>query len=128
MKNVVSNVLKGQFNLTEVPPIRHSLAPGYYFPALFPSWEQDMLSESQKLEIIWSQWTEEQKLPTEEILTSAVGRFGTSFMALSFFNENYEIIKVENGYNAKYIPRDASLAAHALLSKEVFTILDTKEV
>jgi len=35
---------------------------------------------------------------------------------------------VENGYNAKYIPRDVSLAAHALLSKEVFTVLDTRKV
>jgi len=87
-----------------------------------------MLSEAQRLEVIWSQWTAERRLPTEEILMSAVGRFKTSFMALSFFNENYEIIKVENGYNAKYIPRDASLAAHALLSKEVFTVLDTKKV
>ena len=126
--SVVSNWLQGQFNLTQVPPIRYALKPGNYFPALFPAWERDMLSESQKLEVIWSQWTEERRLPTEEMLTSAVGRFKTSFMALSFFDANYEIIKVENGYNAKFIPRDISLAAHAMLSKEVFTILDTKEV
>lgn len=104
------------------------MAPGNYFPALSPPWELEILSETRKLEVIWPEWTEERSLPTEGLLASASELFKPCFIALSFFDEKYEIIQVETGYGVKYIPRDCSLAAHALLSKDILTILDTKEV
>jgi hypothetical protein len=54
--------------------------------------------------------------------------FDTVFASLSFFDGQDEIFKAENGYNVPRIPRSISIAAHALLSDDVFVVLDTKQV
>ena len=58
----------------------------------------------------------------------AMKKFGTKFVSLSFFDEDSEVFKAENGYNQATMDRAISFAAHCLLSKDVLVILDTKEV
>lgn len=55
-------------------------------------------------------------------------QFGTRYAAISFFDGQYEIFKAENGYNRRSIPRVTSIAAHAILSTDVFVVLDTTQV
>lgn len=51
------------------------------------------------------------------------------FATFSIFDANNEIIKVEAGLNdlhVEHIPRVASLAAHVVLSGQVFVVHDAK--
>ena len=125
----MTNNFQGKLNLTDLPPpITDKIYPGLYFPSFYPPWEKIIKSRTQEYEIVWPQWSGDRRKPIEELMMSATKSFGTQFVALSFFNEEYEVLKAENGYNVKYIQRDISFAAHALLSTDVFIILDTKKV
>jgi hypothetical protein len=55
-------------------------------------------------------------------------KFGTRSATFSIFNSEYEVFKAELGYNGNQTPRSTSIAAHALLSTDVFVVLDTKQV
>lgn len=55
-------------------------------------------------------------------------QFNTCYAAISFFDGQYENFKAENGYQRRQIPRGVSIAAHALMSTDVFVVLDTAKV
>jgi hypothetical protein len=62
------------------------------------------------------------------LLISVKDRFELKCFALSIFNDKNETLKVERGYNVESISRPNSIAAHGLLSADVFVIPDTKKV
>ena len=76
-------------------------------------------------DILWPSWDQER---AGALLRSAMARFDTRFAALSFFDGENEMFKVENGYNCSKIDRSISIAAHALLSADVLVLLDIKLV
>jgi hypothetical protein len=57
-----------------------------------------------------------------------MAKFGMNSGAVSFFNNKNEYIKAERGYNAQNISRSTSIAAHGLLSADVFVVPDTEKV
>lgn len=63
-----------------------------------------------------------------KVLVSVMVKFGMGSGAISFFNDKNEYIKAERGYNLQNISRPCSIAAHGLLSADVFVILDTEKV
>lgn len=63
-----------------------------------------------------------------DLLVAVMAKFGLNSGAISFFNNRYEYIKAERGYNAKTITRSDSIAAHGLLSADVFVVPDTQKV
>lgn len=63
-----------------------------------------------------------------EILTSVLLDFEVGCGAISFFTTKNECIKAERGYNLNRISRPMSIAAHALLSADVFVIPDAEKV
>lgn len=63
-----------------------------------------------------------------ELLPEIMRNFKSGGCAASSFSNREEVIKAERGYNTDLIPRSTSIAAHALLSTEVFVVLDTKKV
>ena len=99
-----------------------------YLPALYPHNEKEIMEETKELDHVWPTWSAEKRKVVEELMFTAMRHFDTRFVAMSFFDEEFELVKAENGYNSKFIFRDVSFAAHALLSTEVFAIPDTKKV
>ncbi len=75
--------------------------------------------------MLWPQWAQRK---TGDIMRKAMDAFGTRFASLSFFDDKFELVKVENGYNRSQIDRDISIAAHVLFSPDVMVVLDTKKV
>lgn len=63
-----------------------------------------------------------------ELLSAATVKFGVTSGALSFFNNKTENIVTEKGYRLKTVYRPNSIAAHGLLSADVFVIPDTDKV
>ena len=76
-------------------------------------------------DILWPQWDQNR---AGALLISAMAKFKTRFAALSFFDEDHEMFKAENGFHSSQINRSISIAAHALLSTDVLVVLDTKMV
>jgi hypothetical protein len=76
-------------------------------------------------DIVWRQWNLDK---AGALLMAAMKRFDASCASISFFDENYEVFKLESGYNKLRIDRATSIAAHALLSTDVFVVFDTKQV
>lgn len=64
----------------------------------------------------------------EKLLISIWLEFGMTGVAISFFDTEYEHVQVEHGYDMKSIPREKSIAAHALLSADVLVVEDTQKV
>lgn len=95
-----------------------------YLPAVYPQDEDKRCSVSKNYEINWREWIQEL---AGIRLKETMKKFGAHCGALSFFDEEYEVLKAENGYNKLRIPRSNSIAAHALYTTEVLAILDTKE-
>jgi hypothetical protein len=84
------------------------------------------LSLCAKYDIIWRQQAEFDKVGS--FLKDAINRFDARYGSLSFFDDRYEDIKIENGYGRSRIDRHISIAAHVLYSSDVLVILDTKQV
>lgn len=63
-----------------------------------------------------------------QLLFSVMVKFELKSVAISFFNSKNEFIKAERGYNVEAISRPNSIAAHGLLSADVFVIPDTEKV
>jgi hypothetical protein len=80
---------------------------------------------SRSYDVVWPHWS---KAKPSAWLGAAMKEFDTCFASLSFFDGKYESFKAEVGYNASRISRAVSIAAHALLSTDVFVVLDTKQV
>jgi hypothetical protein len=83
------------------------------------------MSMGSSYDIIWPQWSREK---ATALICAAMKEFDAVFASLSFFDGKNEIFKAENGYNIPRISRSISIAAHALLSEDVFVVLDTKHV
>jgi len=92
---------------------------------MFPACEVQRRSLCESLDIAWFQWSQQQ---AGYLITNAMKTFGTRFASISFFDHKNEMFKVENGYNKPSVSRSISVAAHALLSDDVFLVLDTKKV
>lgn len=73
----------------------------------------------------WNQVTADR---LSHLLASVMAKFGLDCGAISFFNKKNEYMKAERGYNVQDISRSTSIAAHGLLSADVFVIPDTEKV
>lgn len=73
-------------------------------------------------------WTPELGGKTIALMEAAAKRFHLSCASVSVFDERYDILRVEVGYNLMKLDRTTSIAAHALYSEEVLVILDTHQV
>lgn len=115
---------KARFNLNKPPFPPETHKSFSYLQAVFPSNEVERRAVCESLEVAWVQW---QNPRAAHIVTTVMNVFGTHFASISFFDHDNEIFKVENGFDKGSISRSISIAAHALLSDEVFVILDTKK-
>ncbi len=104
------------------PPLGSSFE---YLPSVYPPNEQARLSMSNQYDVLWPYWGQDK---AGALIRTAMKQFGTKFASLSFFDENNEVFKAENGYNQPHVDRAASIAAHCLLSKDVLVVLDTNKV
>jgi hypothetical protein len=116
---------QGQFNMGNPPDPPERSASFQYLHAVYPPNETERMALCSCYDIVWPQWAKEN---VGKILLAAMTRFGTRFASLSFFDQKYEVLKVENGYNRSHIDRDVSIAAHVLYSSDVMVVLDTKKV
>lgn len=80
---------------------------------------------SRAYDILWPEWGTEK---AKEFLELAMAKFKTSSVSVSIFDEGNEIFKGETGYHKSHVDRAISFAAHCLLSKDLFVILDTEQV
>jgi len=62
------------------------------------------------------------------LMMTAMETFGTCLSSLSFFDGTDEMIIAGLGYGTVKVPRSVSIAAHAVLSDDVFVVLDTHKV
>jgi len=85
------------------------------------------MASSNIYDIIWPTWFEK-KEPTEMLMRAAIKEFSAKCSSLSFFDDEYELFKAASWFKQDRIPRQTSFAAQALLSTDVFVVLDTKEV
>ncbi|PVH87474.1 hypothetical protein DL98DRAFT_249637 [Cadophora sp. DSE1049] len=115
---------QGHFNLINPPPPPPLSSSFEYLPSVFPPGEADRMRLSRQYDILWPRWGQEK---AGDLIRLAMKKFGTKFVSLSFFDEDSEVFKAENGYNQSSVDRTISFAAHCLLSKDVLVILDTKE-
>jgi len=117
--------LQGQYNLSCPPPPPARSSTFEYLPAIFPSDEAKRMSVCATFDIVWPLWARER---AGALILAAMKKFDTRNASLSFFDGNLESFKAENGYHRPHVARKISIAAHALLSQDVFVILDTHEV
>jgi hypothetical protein len=82
---------------------------------------------SKAYDIIWPTWIEN-KGPTEMLMRSAMQQFDAQCASMSFFDDKYELFRGASWFKEDRTPRKSSIAAHALLSVDVFVILDTEKV
>ncbi|KAK0119867.1 hypothetical protein ONS95_011297 [Cadophora gregata] len=115
---------QGHFNLINPPPPPPLSSSFEYLPSVFPPGEAERMRLSRQYDILWPQWGQDK---AGDLIRLAMKKFKTRFVSLSFFNEESEVFKAENGFNQSRVDRSISLAAHCLLSKDVLVILDTKE-
>ncbi|KAI6248678.1 hypothetical protein HI914_02266 [Erysiphe necator] len=114
---------KGEFNIQnppEPPPLGSTFT---HLPAVYPDNEEMRSTASKIHEHLWKELAYDR---AKIYLREAKKKFGARFGAISFFDDEYEVCKAEKGYSVKHIQRSNSIAAHALYSTEVLTILDTK--
>ncbi|KAI9798420.1 MAG: hypothetical protein M1833_004814 [Piccolia ochrophora] len=103
-------------------PPRHA---GFaYLPAPVPRDEMQRLRIYEQLDVAWPAWAVKK---TRQILELAIRLFGTPNASLSFFDDEREILKAENGYKRGAIPRSMSVGAHVLLSTEAMVISDARK-
>lgn len=114
---------QGHFNLINPPPPPPLSSSFEYLPSVFPPGEADRMMLSRRYDILWPRWGQEK---AADLIRLAMKKFGTKSVSLSFFDEDSEVFKAENGYNQSNVDRTISFAAHCLLSKDVLVILDAK--
>ncbi|KAK6583953.1 hypothetical protein PZA11_003683 [Diplocarpon coronariae] len=115
---------KGQFNLSN-PPKPPAFKDRFDFlPSVYPPNEARRLGMSEDFEILWPHWGQDN---SAELIRIAMTKFEAKSVSLSFFDEENEVFRAENGYNQPNVARTHSIAAHCLLSKDVLVVLDTKE-
>lgn len=73
-------------------------------------------------------WTPRQESRSKEIVKASKEEFAVTGVSISLIDTGNEILKAESTYNCRMIKRSVSIAAHALLTTEVFVILDTTKV
>lgn len=121
----ISNTSQRKFNLNNppFPPAAHSAFK--YLPSIYPEFELQRRSIDEALDVAWFSWSQ---VEAGTIIKTVMNTFSTHYASISFFDQNNEMFKVENGYHQANVPRSISIAAHALLSDEILVILDTKLV
>lgn len=102
-----------------------------YLPSPYPPNESERLAAFQSLHI-WSgvdiDWSSLEAERARHLIKAAATKFGTPWAAISFFDDDTEIVQAERGYSRHVIPRRESIASHVLLTDEVMTVLDTQKV
>lgn len=76
-------------------------------------------------DVVWSGLEIES---ARSLIMAATTRFATPWAAISFFDQDSEIVQAERGYSRHLIPRRESIASHVLLTDEVMTVLDAQKV
>lgn len=94
---------------------------------MLPTNELARFNSAKEFDIVWPTW-HENKEPTERIMREAMKTFNVANIALSFFDDKSEIFKAASWYKEDRMPRNASLAGHALLSCDIFVVLDAAKV
>ncbi|OBT90504.1 hypothetical protein VE02_01196 [Pseudogymnoascus sp. 03VT05] len=112
----------GAINLSR-PPKHPAIDPLFSFlPAMDPVNEEERRVELFKIERVW---TPRQESRSKELVTASKKEFAVTGVSISLIDTSNEIFKAESTYNCRMIKRSVSIAAHALLTTEVFVILDT---
>lgn len=120
----IKSYSEGRFNVI-APPHPPPQAAGFrYLPAMFPAEEENRRRVSEQYDILWPRWDEEK---AGALILAAMKKFDTRYAAISFFDGQSETFKAENGYGRMEIPREISIAAHALFSEDTLVVLDTKQ-
>ncbi|EPQ65939.1 Bgt-4713 [Blumeria graminis f. sp. tritici] len=114
----------GEFNIQN-PPAPPPLSPTFsHLPAAYPRDEEQRCLCSKKFDLVWRESMQER---VGAHVRAALKKFGTRYGSMSFFDEEYELFIAENGYNVSRIQRSNSIAAHALYSTEVLSVIDTQK-
>ncbi|KAG9244719.1 hypothetical protein BJ878DRAFT_549764 [Calycina marina] len=127
-------VAKGNMDtmsLPQTPPVlisgNNKYGYGHYLSAPYPEHEDAIVEQFQRVETLWSQWSDESEQVVKDVVLSMMSRFETEGGAFSLFNTHQEILKFQRGYGVNQLPRDLSLAAHALYSQRCVFNLDMRE-
>ena len=96
-----------------------------YLPSIFPHTEAQRNFVFNSHHFSWDKVTTDK---LSQLLISVTAKVELKYAAISFFNSKDEFIRAERGYNVQTISRPNSIAAHGLLSADVFVILDTEKV
>lgn len=108
------------------PAVSPTPRPTFTFlPAIYPEFEVQRRSVDEALDVAWFSWSQTE---AGTIIKTVMNTFSTRYASISFFDQNNEMFKVENGYHRASVPRPISIAAHALLSDDILVVLDTKKV
>ncbi|SZF05013.1 unnamed protein product [Blumeria hordei] len=114
----------GEYNVQN-PPAPPPLSPTFsHLPAAYPRDEEQRCMCSKKFDLVWRESMQER---VGAHVRAALKKFGTRYGSMSFFDEEYELFIAENGYNVSRIQRSNSIAAHALYSTEVLSVIDTQK-
>lgn len=98
-----------------------------YLPAIFPANENTRRDLTSLYAIEWGKFS---KRVVTRLLRKAEYDFGVTLASFSVFEDDYEIIQGERkgGFGKMLVPRELSIAAHALYSTDVFVLLDATKV
>ncbi|RDW84658.1 hypothetical protein BP6252_02248 [Coleophoma cylindrospora] len=118
----IQSYAEGRFSLVAPPQPPPRASDFEYLPAVFPHDEENRILAGSIYDVVWPHWEEEK---AGVLVRAAMKQFNTCYAAISFFDGQYENFKAENGYQRRHIPRGVSIAAHALISTDVFVVLDT---
>lgn len=92
---------------------------------MYPGFEVERRSLDESLDVFWWSWSQAM---AGTIIRTVMRHFHTDTGSISFFDQDNELFKVENGYSKAFVARSVSIAAHVLLSDDVLVILDTHKV
>ena len=121
---------QGRYNLSTPPDPPPRRAEFTYLPAPAPPNEAERVKTVEHTDVrVFPKWAAEKQ---KKYVLLARKTFDISFASISYVNRTHETLRCEIGYRPDYIlgfiPRDYSLAAHAILSTEPMVILDTLTV
>ncbi|TAQ85306.1 hypothetical protein B7494_g6363 [Chlorociboria aeruginascens] len=119
----IQNYSEGRFNLIDPPPSPPRAIDFQFLSGIYPVNEEARLSSSKQFDILWPNWGSDK---VGALIHAAMMKFQACRACLSFFDETHEIVKADSGHNRSNVGRSVSIAAHALLTEDVFVILDTK--
>ncbi|KAI9651002.1 hypothetical protein NHQ30_001039 [Ciborinia camelliae] len=114
----------GSYNISNPPAPPRRRMDFTYLPAMYPSGEETRIRKHYSID---GPWDPDLGRRIVALMEAAVKRFHIKGASVSVFDERYEKLRVDVGYDGDManIKRTTSIAAHALYSEEVLIILDT---